>query len=109
MNPSDTRPKLAQLVFTPGNYDHGLACYEAAKDWVLKNRLFNSPGVKGLIHSPRFRGRDLAGQTIPDEWIEEHGWQTSVELDFSKAANKFFAAWLKTLPLPEHSTLEFLP
>lgn len=105
--PTPQRPRRAKIVFTEGDYHHALTCYQAAKEWVIRAGLFDVRGVGGMIGSPRFRGRDIAGKVIPDEWVNQPGWQTIVEIDFAECTVPNFVGWLKALPLPKHATLEF--
>ncbi len=99
---------IALIVFTEGNYEHGIACYMEAKAWVVRSGLFTRRNIGGLIRSPRFRGQDIAGNTVPEEWIEQSGWQCAIEIYFEPSFDLLDPeACIKALPLPPNSTLQF--
>jgi hypothetical protein len=104
-------PNLARIVFSSGDYRHALECYARARDWLLYSGIaFGAGGgFGGVINSPQFRGKKVDGGVIPNEWIDQDGWQTIVELGFVPTFTiPDPATWLKEQQLPEDATLEFL-
>ena len=92
----------ARLIFTEGDYNHALACFEVAKEWAIKTGQWNHPDLGATIFPPMFiRGQD-PGKFVPMEMVGLQGWQTHV---FIECQHFETMVWLSNLELPSNSKL----
>ena len=76
----ERRPADAVLKWpVRSEYSGALADNFAAREFLLSNGLCFHGDVFGVLHGPQFRDQETPA-LIPDEWIDQEGWQTKVSL-----------------------------
>ena len=86
------------LEFSPGDYEHSVKCYFAAKQWALDSGQCFNPKLDAIIHSPSHPDCPAESRIVPQELINRPGWTLRVEI---ACVDQETLDWLLGLDLPE--------
>lgn len=96
-------PSLAH-VYSTGDYNHALACFQEASDWADATGASTLPGLRAQIIPPHHAECPWYEKIAPWDLQSDPGWSVTVNFFCSTEAA---LDWLKRQPAPENARVVF--